>query len=58
MYIYVYLYLYLYLYLHLHTPTAHPCNECPVYPTPFISAVSEAPIPEYGGAPNLCEDLY
>ena len=24
----------------------------------YISAVSEAPVPEYGGAPNLCEDLY
>ena len=20
--------------------------------------ISEAPVPEYGGAPNLCEDLY
>ena len=23
-----------------------------------FSAVSEGPVPEYGGAPNLCEDLY
>ena len=24
----------------------------------ILSAISEAPVPEYGGAPNLCEDLY
>ena len=23
-----------------------------------LSAVLEAPVPEYGGAPNLCEDVY
>ena len=29
-----------------------------IYYTIYVSAVSEAPVPEYGGAPNLCEDLY
>ena len=23
-----------------------------------LRTISEAPVPEYGGAPNLCEDLY
>ena len=37
-------------------PTA--LEERKFHPHPYFRTISEAPVPEYGGAPNLCEDLY
>ena len=62
---YTSIYVCVYTYVHIHTHThilgiihflskRDPQKSDQLY----ISAVSEAPIPEYGGAPNLCEDLY
>ena len=68
-YIYIYVYIYVYIYIYI-CKCAY--TYIYIYILPGVTgggadpgiggrvsgAVSEAPVPEYGGAPNLCEDLY
>ena len=47
--IHIYIYIYMYTYVHIIYIYIHTC---------IFRTISEAPVPEYGGAPNLREDLY
>ena len=62
----VYLCIYIYIYIYIYTNThAGNCKPSPCFYVPSVKftdtdlrTILDVPKPRYGGAPNLCEDIY
>ena len=62
-YIYIYIYTHIYIYIHTYMYTGAPPRSA-VFAAVAAAArerlrtILDVPKPRYGGAPNLCEDIY